>query len=125
MKRIWIGLLALGAQLSTVCAQEPPEVNIFSFGDVSCSAWARSKSDESVRAVYGTWFRGFVSGYNFGNSANQVPLEKMPDPPALYAYIDKFCRENPQLTFVGAAIPLVQELRRYRTPNPPSPPRSD
>jgi hypothetical protein len=126
MRPFWIGILVLSAaQASAAQAQESPDVNVFSFGDVSCAAWVRSRGDESVRSVYGTWFRGFVSGYNFGNSANQVPLDRMPDPPALYAYIDRYCGDNPQLTFIGAAIPLVQSLREYRTPNPPPKPVSD
>jgi hypothetical protein len=126
MKFCWVGVMALSvAQVSAAQAQEPPDVNVFSFGDVSCAAWMRSQGDESVRSIYGTWFRGFVSGYNFGNSANQVQLDRMPDPPALHAYVDRYCRDNPQLTFIGAAIPLVQELRQFRTPNPPPKPVSD
>ena len=102
------------AGLATAFAQEPPDVNIFSFTDTSCSDWMRSKGNEPVRAMYDSWFRGFVSGYNFGNSANQVPLDKMPAPAALALYVDKYCRENPKLPFIGAAIPLVQEIREFR-----------
>jgi hypothetical protein len=101
-------------------SQEPPDVNIFSFANTSCAQWKQSADDAQLRAMYGTWFRGFVSGYNFGNSANQVALDKMPDPPALFAYIDKYCQDNPLLTFVSAAVPLVQELREHRVPVPAS-----
>jgi hypothetical protein len=119
MKRICVGwLMVCCAGLSTALAQEPPDVNIFSFADTSCGEWTRSKGDEPVRAVYGAWFRGFVSGYNFGNSANQVPLNKMPDPATLTLYVDKYCRENPNLPFIGAVIPLVQEIREFRVPIP-------
>ncbi len=115
MKRICIGWWMLCcAGLSTAFAQEPPDVNVFSFADTSCTEWTRSKANEPARAIYGAWFRGFVSGYNFGNSANQVPLNKMPDPASLALYIDKYCRENPALPFIGAAIPLVQEIREFR-----------
>ena len=117
MKRIWVGWSMLCcAGLSTAFAQGVPDVNVFGFADTSCSAWTRSKGDEPSRAVYVAWFRGFVSGYNFGNSANQVPLDKMPDPATLALYIDKYCRENPTLPFIGAAIPLVQETREFRIP---------
>ena len=117
MKRICAGLSMLcWAGLSTAFAQGVPDVNVFSFADTSCAAWTRSRSDETTRAIYGAWFRGFVSGYNFGNSANQVPLDKMPDPAALALYIDKYCRENPNLPFIGAVIPLVQEIRELRVP---------
>jgi hypothetical protein len=115
MKLARIGLsIVCCAGLSTTLAQEAPDVNVFSFADTSCAEWTRSKSNEPARAVYNAWFRGFVSGYNFGNSGNQVALDKMPDPAALALYIDKYCRENPTLPFIGAAIPLVQEIREIR-----------
>ena len=97
-------------------------MNVFSFADTSCAEWARSKNNKLSRAIYEAWFRGFVSGYNFGNSANQVPLDKMPDEAALAAYIDKYCRENPKQPFIGAAIPLVQEIREFRFAVPPRKP---
>ena len=100
-------------------AQEPPQVNVFSFADTSCAAWEQSRNDEPLRTVYGVWFRGFVSGYNMGNSANQVAPDHMPDPPALARYVDDYCREHPKLPFIGAAIPLIQELREFRSPLPP------
>ncbi len=104
--------------LSSAAAQDVPDVAIFSFDDISCAAWTRSRGDPALRTVYGTWFRGFVSGYNFGNSANQVLLNAMPDPAAVTDYVDKFCRDNPQLAFVAAVIPLVQEIREHRVPAP-------
>ncbi len=115
MKHACIGLsMICCAGLSTAFGQEAPDVNVFSFADTSCAEWARSKGNEPARAVYNAWFRGFVSGYNFGNSGNQVALDKMPDPAALALYIDKYCRENPTLPFIGAVIPLVQEIREIR-----------
>ena len=121
MKWIYPVVSALCAvNFSTAAAQDAPDIAIFSFRDISCSAWTRSQGDETLRAYYGTWFRGFVSGYNFGNSANQVLLGAMPDPPALAAYVDRFCRDNPLLSFVAAAVPLVQEFREYRVPVPPA-----
>jgi len=103
---------------STAVPQDVPDVAIFSFDDISCTAWTRSRGDQALRTVYGTWFRGFVSGYNFGNSANQVVLSAMPDPAAVADYVDKFCRDNPQLSFIAAVIPLVQEIREHRVPAP-------
>jgi hypothetical protein len=118
MKRICFRVLAIYLAISTAEAQDVPDIAIFSFEDISCAAWTRSHGDELSRALYGTWFRGFVSGYNFGNAANQVLLGAMPDPAAVATYVDKFCRDNPLLTFVAAAVPLVQELRQHRVPVP-------
>jgi hypothetical protein len=125
MKPINYWFLALSIAISTPAAsQEPPDVNVFSFGDTSCAAWARSAQDEERRELYNAWFRGFVSGYNYGNSGNQVPLGAMPKPAALAARVDKFCRDNPLQPFVGAIIPLIQELRLYRTPADANPPHA-
>jgi hypothetical protein len=119
MKRgsLWFAALCL-VNFSTAAAQDVPDIAIFSFEDISCAAWTRSRGDEFLRAQYGTWFRGFVSGYNFGNPANQVHLGAMPDPAAVERYVDKFCRDNPLLSFVAAAVPLVQEIREFRVPIP-------
>ena len=68
------------------------------------------------RSGAAAWFRGCVSGYNCGESGMQVALDKMPDPGALALYIDRYCRDNPALSFIGAAIPLVQEIREFRVP---------
>jgi len=119
MKWVYLGVSALCAvNFSTAVAQDAPDIAIFSFADISCAAWTRSRDDELLRAQYGIWFRGFVSGYNFGNPANQVLLGAMPDPAAVAAYIDNFCRDNPLLSFVAAAVPLVQEIRERRVPVP-------
>ena len=114
---LWVSTLCL-VNFSAAVAQDAPDIAIFSFEDISCAAWTRSQGDEILRAQYGTWFRGFVSGYNFGNSANQVLLGVMPDPAAVAAYVDKFCRDNPRLSFVAAAVPLVQAIREYRVSTP-------
>src|SRR5258706_5003065 len=106
------------ANLSTAAAQDAPDITVFSFDDITCAAWTRSQGDPAVRAVYGTWFRGFVSGYNFGNPANQVHLGHLPDPADVALYVDKFCRDNPGLSFVAAAVPLEQERREIIGPIP-------
>ncbi len=119
MKLICIGFLALGfVNSSVVLAQEPPDVTVFTFGDTSCLAWTKSRTDDALRAQFQAWFRGFVSGYNFGNSANQVPSGKMPNPADIALYVDKYCLDNPKLAFVGAVGPLIQEIREFRVPAP-------
>jgi len=119
MNWLWIGLLALGfVHSSAVLAQGPPEFTVFTFGDTSCAAWTKSRTDDAMRAQFQAWFRGFVSGYNFGNSANQVLSGAMPNPADVALHVDKYCRENPKLAFIGIVIPLIQEIREYRVPAP-------
>jgi hypothetical protein len=105
---------ALAVVLSSISwstrAQDKPLV-MFSYADTSCGAWSRSAGSAAGRAQYVSWFRGFVSGHNFGNPENQVQLGQMPDEETLYLYVDKYCRENPLSPFVSAAYKLVEELR--------------
>ena len=86
-------------------------ISMMSFDDISCGAWVRSQSTPARREVYVFWFRGFVSGFNFGSRSYQVPLDAMPDQETLALFIDKYCRENPLLAFVSAAFKLVEEQR--------------
>jgi peptidoglycan hydrolase CwlO-like protein len=67
----------------SVAGENDLAVPILSFADISCGAWARSQRDEPMRQVYLYWFRGFVSGYNYGSETKQVPLNAMPDPDTL------------------------------------------
>lgn len=106
------------ARAPVALAQDVPDIAAFAFDDISCVAWTRSYGDKLARSQYAIWFRGFVSGYNFGNPGNQVLLGKLPDPPGVAAYVDRFCRDNPTASFVGAAIPLVRELRQVPAPIP-------
>ena len=114
------GLVALLICASiTAFAQDRP-VAIHSYEDTSCGAWVKSAHNSAVRAQYSSWFRGFVSGYNYGKPDNQVQLGRLPDPETLALYVDKFCRENPLQPFFVTAFRLVDELRDQ--PSPPGPP---
>ena len=97
-------------------AQDKPPLHIHSFADTSCGAWVKSSGDELGRAQYLSWFRGFVSGYNFGDPDNQVLLSVMPNNETLSLYVDKYCRENPLSPFISAMFKLVQELKERQSP---------
>lgn len=103
-------LLALSCVSAAASAQDRP-IAMFSFADTSCSQWVKSANVTWDRAQYDWWFRGFVTGYNFGNPENQVPLGRMPNSETLYLFVDKYCRDNPLHPFVSAAFKLVEELR--------------
>ena len=103
---------------SIALGQDKP-LAVFSYADTSCGAWTRSATREAARAQYASWFRGFVSGHNFGNPESQVPMGQMPDDATLYLYIDKYCRDNPLNPFTSAAFRLVEELRPPQPVNPP------
>lgn len=105
-----IGLMAI-LICSPVFADNGPPIAVLSFDNTSCGVWVGSANNEVARAQYISWFRGFVSGHNFANRTNQVPLDSMRDEKTLALYIDKYCRENPLNPFVSASFELVQELR--------------
>ncbi|MBK7903253.1 MAG: hypothetical protein IPJ97_10160 [Proteobacteria bacterium] len=63
---------------SPVLGQDKP-VSIFSYEDASCGAWIQSANVQWAREQYISWFRGFVSGYNYATPGNQVQLERMPN----------------------------------------------
>ena len=112
-----LAAVVLGLAPHLAFAQAKP-LAVFSYADTSCGEWFRSANSEVARAQYTSWFRGFVSGYNFGSPDGQVPMGRMPDDQTLYLFIDKYCRDNPLNRFVSAAFKLVEELRP-QTATPP------
>ena len=104
-------------------AQTTASTVVFSYTDTSCGAWVKSAASEEGRAQYVSWFRGFVSGYNYGNPTRQVAIGKMPDEQTLALFIDKHCREHPLSPFIGAAFALVEALREPSPAQEPKPRR--
>ena len=101
----------LAVLLPAIAQAQRQEVNVFAFEDASCNAWSKSGANKLLRAQYEFWVRGFVSGHNFASPARQVKIGAFPGSDALYEYLDRYCRDNPTLSFVGGAIKLVEELR--------------
>ena len=119
MLTIKTGIVTALLMLSTciALAQDKP-LAVFSYADTSCGAWTWSANIEASRAQYASWFRGFVSGHNFGNPEAQVSMGQMPNDETLYLYIDKYCRDNPLNPFTSAAFRLVEELRQPHAVKP-------
>lgn len=112
MKRwiLWLGLTlaVIGRGAEAQDAQAP--TNMLTPPDATCAAWVKSEDNRTVRAAYVYWFRGFISGYNWGNQARQVSLDKLPNNAAVIASVDKFCRERPNELFSMAAPVIVRDL---------------
>jgi hypothetical protein len=109
MKKVLMVLLLLAS--GSADARENAMVHMHSFSNISCGQWTESQKEMWLRQTYIYWFRGFVSGYNFGSELYEVTNNRLPDNPTLALYVDKFCRENPLQDFISAAFPLVKELR--------------
>ena len=106
----------LAILLPAIAAAQGQQVNVFSFEDASCSAWLRSGGNKLLRAQYEFWMRGFVSGLNYANPSRQVAVGKFPGSNALYQYLDQYCRDNPNSSFIAGAIHLVEQLREPTAP---------
>ena len=105
-----IAALLLAAAAATAAEPAPPINIIFSADNASCAAWAKSAGNKLIRQQYEMWARGFVSGHNYANPAQQVKVGTFPGGDDLYKYFDQYCRDNPQHTVVAAAIQLVEQL---------------
>lgn len=114
MRKCRVAFVVLLALLPFAASAANYKVAFFDYADSSCGAWVKSAGNEMERAQYHSWFRGFVSGYNFGNPGNQVPLQAVPNEETLYLFIDKYCQENPSNRFLSAAVKLVEELREEK-----------
>jgi hypothetical protein len=111
LARFVVPLALLALPLPNLAQSTQRDIAVLSFEDTSCGAWERSNSEPPTRQVYLYWFRGFVSGYNYGSPRYQVSLQAMPDPDTLVLFIDKFCKEQPLRPFTSAAFQLVHEQR--------------
>ena len=122
-------LLGSFALLPLPTAAQSHQVEVFWGDDASCAAWTRARGNPALRAFYEYWIRGFASGHNFALPDKQVRVGTLPGGEALYQYIDQYCKANPTESFIGAAMALVETLRKpaapaARTPAIKSVPRS-
>jgi hypothetical protein len=113
MRKVILMLLAFassGALAETPRPVPNAQVNYYGIGANTCAQYRddRKKDGNSsgVRgAFYATWFKGYVSGFNqFASKQVEVQLE----PARVVAYFDKWCRDNPSGTVVGAALCLTE-----------------
>ena len=120
MKRLLMTAALAAALLpASALAQGQPINIIFTAENASCDAWLKSSSNALVRIHYEFWARGFASGHNFANPAHQVKVGSFPESEALYRYVDRFCKDHPQKTFVDGIMQLVLELRDARPAKKP------
>lgn len=111
MKTIYAMTALISLALPAIAAEPAQPINIiFSADNATCAAWMKSAGNKLVRAQYEFWARGFTSGYNYANPARQVAVGAFPGGEDLYRYFDQFCKDNPQQTFVGGAIQLIEQL---------------
>jgi len=120
VKRLLItAVLAAALFPASALPQSQPINIIFTAENASCDAWLKFANNALVRAHYEFWARGFASGHNFANPAHQVKLGAFPESANLYHYVDRYCTDHPQKTFVDGIMQLVLELRDARAAKRP------
>ena len=111
MKKLLIMLMFIFSQ--TVLGKDN-SIPVFAFSDSSCGTWFKTKDNPTTKQVYSFWFRGFVSGYNYGNNDYYVNLGTLPNDDTIFLYVDKYCRENPLNQFTPSMFSLVDEIKQKR-----------
>lgn len=89
---------------SLPCSAQP--FFVIGAGMKSCGNWTEAVQNPSVRAQYGSWVLGFLSGSNLQSSSVQGTVT---DAEAAVAFIDEYCKHNPLHQIVWGAAALVQE----------------
>ena len=124
MRAFLITAALMLAALPATAAEPAGPINIiFSGENAACAAWTKSAANKLVRQQYEIWARGFVSGHNYANPARQVKVGAFPAGDDLYQHFDQYCRDNPQQSFVGAAIQLLEQLAEPSAAAKPASPR--
>ena len=109
MKKILFLILLIFSQASLAKDKSIP---MFAFKDSSCGTWFKTK--EIYQQDYIFWFRGFVSGYNYGNGEYYIYVDKLPNQETIFLYVDKYCRDNPLNDFTVAMWKMIDELKQKR-----------
>jgi hypothetical protein len=81
-------------------------------GMATCAEWRQYRSTGSRRVAalqLQAWIDGFLSGYNAASQGTDF-LAPKPEGVAYYAWIDKYCSQNPLNKVVEAAFALKSEL---------------
>lgn len=120
MRTFLIRIAAITAIIFPMAAVAQQQINIFWFEDASCAAWSKSAGNRLIRAQYEFWIRGFASGHNYANPTRQIATGKLPGGDQLYAYLDEYCLDNPNSSFAGGAIRLIEKLRESAVPPKPA-----
>ncbi len=80
-------------------------VSVWGAGNESCGRWAAVRNSDAHEAMK-HWILGFLSGSNW-RAQNQQAIP--PDADAVFAFVDKYCRNNPLHSLVLAGAALIEE----------------
>ena len=99
---------------TTSWSQTPsPSSKVLGLADMSCAAWAKTKSDPDARAPYLDWARGFLSGHNYGQPGKSVSVMSNG---TIAAYVDRHCAEK---SVSSVDVALMRMSDQYSGRNAP------
>ena len=119
----WRQMCALGAALGLFPLVTHAEFVVKGMGMQSCASWtdARSKAQLGSDALLRlSWVQGFVSAENqrlsvgAAKEIKSFDLAKGLDLPAIAAWLDNFCAEQPSKPIVAATQALVLEQAKQQ-----------
>lgn len=113
-RRKFIHCVALwSALLGPVLVGAAVPTKILGFDDMSCRAWAASRTDGEQRALYVAWLRGVLTGHNYANPSQQVAAISTA---TVEQYVHRYCSEKPSAQFSDAAFRLSDQFSGRNAP---------
>lgn len=113
--------LALVVLLGGVsCAQAPQQpqepdlakpFELYGAGSLLCASWteARETGNEAQLNLFRQWVAGWFVSYNYFSARTQQDTVPSPDFDAISAWLDTYCRNNPNDAVVFGAVALVEQ----------------
>ena len=101
-----IASIALAVALITSCpTYAGDEMSVEGSGVAPCSGWLESHSNPAVNGKYREWVLGFVTAHNYYSTRAESQANQGT---ATWAFMDSYCRKNPNSALFAAAAALVQ-----------------
>jgi len=80
-------------------------------GASSCGTWFADTTDFAAKNADRAWVLGFISGANFSSGTH---VGKGTDSKGIFAWVDRYCTNNPMKPISSAAAALVNEWDKTR-----------
>jgi hypothetical protein len=99
----------LGPSTTSSYSASLPEITTVGAGGDVCRQWTQAIKEPSARYQYRQWLFGFVSGFNWRDASKQINPQ---DSTALLAWVDEFCKVNPEAPVYVAAGNLARQMTK-------------
>lgn len=118
MRKTFAALAFAAACLVGADAQAAGQALVGPGAGVTCGMWLKERSVQRDgqgngplrELIYLAWAQGYLSGVNVGSLAGKSKMVVIPDPAALSAWLDQYCRSNPLKEIFRASNELFFDL---------------